>query len=300
MNSWIKAARLRTLPLSLAGIVLAGFLAIYAKKFDSLIFIFSIITASLFQILSNFANDYGDGVKGTDNEHRIGPERAVQSGEITHKNMKNAIIITAILSFFSALFLVLYSFDFKHIFIIFFYLVLGILAIASAIKYTVGHYAYGYFGMGDFFVLVFFGLVSVIGGYYLYTKQFDWTLLFPAISIGLLSAGVLNLNNMRDIENDKKSDKNTIPVKIGLDNAKKYHIILIILPLFLLQAYNFHHLHSYWQWLFFIPYLFLIKHILKVIQIDNSKDFDPELKKLAIATFITALFFGLGQVIFYN
>lgn len=297
MKKWIKAARLRTLPLSLAGIVLAGFIASYFDKFNAVIFILSILTATLFQILSNFANDYGDGVKGTDNEARIGPQRALQSGEITPEAMKKAIVITAVLSFISAVVLVTYSFGFSHLAEIVFYLVLGIGAIAAAIKYTVGKKAYGYSGLGDLFVLIFFGLVSVVAGTYLYTHQRDWTLIFPALSIGMLSVAVLNLNNMRDLETDKLSRKNTIPVKIGLDNAKKYHIVLIVLPFFFTQAFIFHHLHSYWQWLFMIPYLLLFQHLVRVIKTQRPEDFDPELKKVAILTFLYALFFGLGMIL---
>jgi len=297
MKKWISAARLRTLPLSLAGIVLAGFLAASQGKFNWIIFGQSILTATLFQILSNFANDYGDGVKGTDNAERVGPVRALQSGEITKEQMKKVIKITAFISFISAFMLVLYSFGFSNWLSIIIYLTLGLASIAAAIKYTVGKKAYGYFGMGDFFVLIFFGFVSVIGGYYLYTKEWDWTLIFPALAIGFLSVGVLNLNNMRDIVNDAKMEKNTIPVKIGLYKAKKYHFLLMLLPLFLVQAYNFHHLHSLWQWLFFIPYVFIIIHAMKVMMTDKPENFDPELKKLAIATFFFAFFFGLGQVL---
>ncbi len=296
-NRWIKAARLRTLPLSLAGIVLAGFLAASQGKFDWIIFLLSVLTASLFQILSNFANDYGDGVKGTDNANRIGPERAVQSGEISRDEMKKAIIITAALSFVSALLLVLYAFGFTQWMKIAFYLILGVASIAAAIKYTVGKNAYGYMGMGDLFVLIFFGFVSVAGAYYLYTKSWDWTILFPSLAIGFLSMGVLNLNNMRDIKNDAASGKHTIPVKIGMDKAKKYHFLLMLLPLFFAQAYNFHHLHSVWQWLFVFPYILILVHAMKVMMNDKSEQLDPELKKLAIATFLFALFFGLGQIL---
>ncbi len=295
MNKWIKAARLRTLPLSLAGIILAGFIAASFDKFDRIIFAGSVLTAILFQILSNFANDYGDGVKGTDNDERIGPQRAIQSGEITPAQMKKAVMITGILSFVSALALVTYSFGLERLPEILFYLILGIAAIVAAIKYTVGKNAYGYFGLGDLFVLIFFGLVSVMGGSYLYTKNLDWTLIFPALSIGFLSMAVLNLNNMRDLQTDIKSGKNTIPVKMGLQNAKKYHILLIVLPFFFTQAYIFHHFQgSFWPWLFMIPYLFLFLHVIRVIQINNPKDFDPELKKVAILTLLYAIFFGLG------
>ena len=297
MKKWIKAARLRTLPLSLAGIVLAGFLASYYGKFNPVIFVLSLLTATLFQVLSNFANDYGDGVKGTDNENRIGPARALQSGEITPAQMKKAIYLTAVFSFISAVVLVTYSFGFSHLFEILIYLILGIGAIVSAIKYTVGKKAYGYFGFGDLFVLVFFGLVSVIAGTFLYTHSLDWTLIFPALSIGMLSMAVLNLNNMRDLESDKLSGKNTIPVKLGLENAKKYHIALIVFPFFFSQAYIFHHLHSYGQWLFVLPYLLLFVHLMKVIKTNNPKDFDPELKKVAILTLLYAVFFGLGMIL---
>ena len=297
MKKWIKAARLRTLPLSLAGIILAAFLAAYYGKFDGIIFGLSLLTAILFQILSNFANDYGDGVKGTDNENRIGPARALQSGEITPAQMKKAVYITAFLSLVSAIALVTYSFGFSHLFQILIYLILGIAAIVAAIKYTVGNKAYGYFGFGDLFVLIFFGLVSVMAGTYLYTHTWDWTLVFPALSIGMLSMAVLNLNNMRDLQSDKLSGKNTLPVKLGLEKAKKYHIVLIVFPFFFTQAFIFHHLHSYWQWLFALPYFLLFIHLMKVIKTNNPKDFDPELKKVAILTLLYAVFFGLGMLL---
>ncbi len=298
MKKWIEAARLRTLPLSVAGIILAGFIAASVRQFDWIIFILSILTAVLFQILSNFANDYGDGVKGTDNADRIGPQRAIQTGAITPQQMKRAILWTGILSFLSAFILVVYSFGIEKAGLIILYLILGIGAIVAAIKYTVGKNAYGYFGLGDLFVLLFFGLVSIMGGAYLYTKQLDWTWVFPALSIGFLSMAVLNLNNMRDMASDLKSGKHTIPVKLGLEKAKKYHIILIVLPFFFTQAYIFHHYNgSIWPWLFMLPYLFLFVHLIRVIQINNPKDFDPELKKVAILTLLYSLFFGMGLIL---
>ncbi len=298
MKKWIEAARLRTLPLSVAGIILAGFIAASVRQFDWIIFILSILTAVLFQILSNFANDYGDGMKGTDNADRIGPQRAIQTGAITPQQMKRAILWTGILSFLSAFILVVYSFGIEKAGLIILYLILGLGAIVAALKYTVGKNAYGYFGLGDLFVLLFFGLVSVMGGAYLYTKQLDWTWVFPALSIGFLSMAVLNLNNMRDMASDLKSGKHTIPVKLGLEKAKKYHIILIVLPFFFTQAYIFHHYNgSIWPWLFMLPYLFLFVHLIRVIQINNPKDFDPELKKVAILTLLYSLFFGMGLIL---
>ncbi len=297
MKKWIEAARLRTLPLSLAGIILAGFIAASYHRFDWVIFILSVLTAVLFQILSNFANDYGDGVKGTDNIDRIGPQRALQSGAISAQQMKKAIWVTGFLSFVSALVLILYSFGFEKAGFIFIYLLLGLAAIIAAIKYTVGQKAYGYMGLGDVFVLVFFGVVAVMGGVFLYTKHLDWTLLYPALSIGFLSMAVLNLNNMRDLSSDTKARKLTIPVKLGLENAKKYHILLISFPFFFTQAYIFHHYHNLWPWLFMLPYLFLFIHLMRVIQTNNPKDFDPELKKVAIFTLLYAIFFGLGLIL---
>lgn len=297
MNKWIAAARLRTLPLSLAGIILAGFLAAEQHQFDGVIFILSLVTATLFQVLSNYANDYGDGVKGTDNAQRVGPKRAIQSGEISPVQMKKVVIITGFLSFLSALVLVTYSFGLDRLPEILFYLILGLAAIVAAVKYTVGKNAYGYFGLGDLFVLIFFGFVAVIGGTYLYTKHLDWTWIYPALSIGFLSMAVLNLNNMRDLNSDIEAQKNTIPVKLGIENAKRYHIILIIFPFFFTQAYIFHHYHNLWPWLFMIPYLLLFKHVMYIINVQNPKDFDPELKKVAILTLLYSLFFGIGLIL---
>ncbi len=297
MNKWIAAARLRTLPLSLAGIILAGFLAAEQHQFDSVIFILSLVTATLFQVLSNYANDYGDGVKGTDNAQRVGPKRAIQSGEITPTQMKKVVVITGFLSFLSALVLVTYSFGLDRLPEILFYLILGLAAIVAAVKYTVGKNAYGYFGLGDLFVLIFFGFVAVIGGTYLYTKHLDWTWIYPALSIGFLSMAVLNLNNMRDLNSDMEAQKNTIPVKLGIENAKRYHIILIIFPFFFTQAYIFHHYHNLWPWLFMIPYLLLFKHVMYIINVRNPKDFDPELKKVAILALLYSLFFGIGLIL---
>ncbi len=297
MNKWIAAARLRTLPLSLAGIILAGFLAAEQHQFDGVIFILSLVTATLFQVLSNYANDYGDGVKGTDNAQRVGPKRAIQSGEISPVQMKKVVIITGFLSFLSALVLVTYSFGLDRLPEILFYLILGLAAIVAAVKYTVGKNAYGYFGLGDLFVLIFFGFIAVIGGTYLYTKHLDWTWIYPALSIGFLSMAVLNLNNMRDLNSDIEAQKNTIPVKLGIENAKRYHIILIIFPFFFTQAYIFHHYHNLWPWLFMIPYLLLFKHVMYIINVQNPKDFDPELKKVAILTLLYSLFFGIGLIL---
>ena len=197
MKHWIQAARLRTLPLSLSGIILGGFLAEKNEVFNGLIFLFSVLTTIGFQVLSNFANDYGDGVKGTDNENRVGPERALQSGAISPKQMLKGIYLTVALTLVVALVLIYVSFGVENFAysVVFFFL--GIASIAAAIKYTMGTNAYGYSGLGDIFVFLFFGLLSVVGSLFLYTKNVETTTFLPAFTIGFLSAAVLNLNNMR-------------------------------------------------------------------------------------------------------
>ncbi len=246
MKHWIQAARLRTLPLSVSGIIVGSMYALAnptdnvltpTEVFNWRIFGFAILTTLGLQILSNFANDYGDGMKGTDNEDRVGPKRAIQSGVISPAAMKRAIIITSLLTLLSAILLIYYAFADTNIWYSLFFLALGLLSIVSAIRYTVGNTAYGYRGYGDLFVFVFFGLVSTLGVNFLYSKQLDFVLFLPASAIGLLSVGVLNLNNMRDEASDRKSNKNTIVVKIGGAKAKKYHYFLVITAMVLVVSF---------------------------------------------------------------
>lgn len=296
-NKWVKAARLRTLPLSISGIILAGFLAAARGYFDLSIFIFSILTTIGFQILSNFANDYGDGVKGTDNAERIGPLRAIQSGEITPVDMKRTIWITIILTLISALLLIYLAFgkeNFGYSLLFFF---LGLASILAAIKYTVGKNAYGYAGFGDLFVLLFFGLLSVCGGYFLYTQSLPVSLFLPAFSIGFLSMGVLNLNNMRDVNSDRKSGKNTLVVKIGEEFARYYHIYLLTSAILFALLYNVINFKSFYQFIFLIICYPLFLQAKFVWNNRSPEKLDPELKKLALSTLFFAVLFGLGQIL---
>ena len=238
IRNYIKAARLRTLPLSISGIILGNLLAKSQGFFDWTIFTLSILTTIGFQVLSNFANDYGDGVKGTDST-RIGEKRMVGSGKLSPSQMKLAIILTTTITFNLSLFLIYHSFGMSHLGYSIVFFILGISSIVAAIKYTVGKTAYGYSGFGDLFVFVFFGLLSVVGSNFLVTKTMDFTIFLPAFSIGLLSTAVLNLNNMRDYENDKQSGKYTIVVKIGRSSARKYHYILLVLSLLFAIGYVF-------------------------------------------------------------
>ncbi len=297
LQSWVKAARLRTLPLSLSGIILGAFLATSKGDFNWMIFLLSVATTIGFQVLSNFANDYGDGIKGTDNEDRVGPKRALQSGEITPKQMLNGIKITGGLTLIIALLLIYISFGKENIMYSFLFFFLGIASIAAAVKYTVGDKAYGYRGFGDLFVFLFFGLVSVCGSYFLYTHTLDFTIFFPAFSVGLLSVGVLNLNNMRDRESDAKSGKNTLVVKIGEEFAKYYHYYLLITAFLFAFLYTSLHFESPKQFLFLIAFVPIFLHLHTVYKNKSPKLLDPELKKLALSTFLFAFLFGLGLVI---
>lgn len=304
MKQWIEAARLRTLPLSVSGIIVGSMYALRptntietpTEVFSWSIFGLALLTTLGLQVLSNFANDYGDGVKGTDNSDRVGPMRAIQSGAISAQAMKQAIIITSVLTLFSAVALIYVSFKDTNLWFSLFYLVLGILAIVSAIRYTVGKTAYGYRGFGDIFVFVFFGLVSTLGVNFLYAKQLDFDLFLPAAAIGLLSTGVLNLNNMRDEASDRKSNKNTMVVKMGGAKAKKYHYFLVITAMVLVLVFAILSEYRLDQYLFVLAYIPLIKHLKTVQANQNPKELDPELKKLALSTFALSLLIALCMV----
>lgn len=304
MKHWIEAARLRTLPLSVSGIIVGSMYALRPTEnietptdvFSWRIFGFAMLTTLGLQILSNFANDYGDGIKGTDNEDRVGPKRAIQSGVISPQAMKKAIILTSVLTLLSAIALIYFAFTDTNLGYSLFYLVLGILAIASAIRYTVGNTAYGYRGFGDLFVFVFFGLVSTLGVNFLYSKEVEWLLILPATAIGLLSVGVLNLNNMRDEASDKKSNKNTIVVQIGGAKAKKYHYFLIVSAMVLMLLFAFFSEYRLDQYLFVLAFIPLTKHLSTVYKNQEPRALDPELKKLALSTFALSVLLALCMV----
>lgn len=310
MKHWIEAARLRTLPLSVSGIIVGSMYALANPTDDVLtptevfnwkLFAFAILTTLGLQILSNFANDYGDGIKGTDNEDRVGPKRTIQSGVITPQAMKRAIILTSGLTLFSAIYLIYLAFGAHNLGYSLFYLILGIAAIASAIRYTVGNSAYGYRGFGDVFVFLFFGLVSTLGVYFMYTKEMDsWYLVLPATAIGFLSVAVLNLNNMRDEASDRKSGKNTLVVKIGIENAKKYHYFLIIGAMVLVLIFALLSHFHFDQYLFLLAYLPLVKHLITVHKNQNNKLLDPELKKVALSTFALSVLLALCMIFFFS
>lgn len=300
MKHWVEAARVRTLPLSVSGIILGSFYAMSQGFFNWNIVIFALLTTLGLQILSNFANDYGDGVKGTDNDDRVGPKRAIQSGVISPAEMKRAIVITSLITLLFAILLIYFAFKGKYLVFSFIFLVLGILAIASAIRYTVGKGAYGYRGYGDVFVFIFFGMVSTFGVYFMFSKTLDLLLLLPATSIGFLSVGVLNLNNMRDEESDRKAGKNTIVVKNGGVWAKKYHFFLVISAMILVLIFAVLNDFHVDQYIFVVAYFPMISHLITVYKNKTPRLLDPELKKLAISTFILSILLALSLIFFIS
>jgi 1,4-dihydroxy-2-naphthoate octaprenyltransferase len=294
---WISAMRLRTLPLAMASIILANFLAAANGIFNTFAAAFCMLTAVLLQILSNLANDYGDHQNGADNAARLGPMRAVQSGEIAPKTMKKAIILMAILSFCSG-FALIYRL-FAHIGWVQAALLLGVggLCIAAALSYTAGKNPYGYAGWGDAAVFVFFGLIAVCGTYYLHNFDVNIWLLLPAVGVGLLSVAVLNLNNMRDIENDKNAGKFTIVVRIGTPKAKVYHWCLVVVAWVLLLGYALIYFDNWYQFAFLLLFFGFMRDLIKINAIYQNKDFDPYLKPTAMRTFALCVAYGVCSLL---
>ena len=294
MNSkaWLQAFRLRTLPLALSSILMGGFLAASVGAFQWSIFLLCISTTIFLQVLSNLANDYGDSIHGADHGGRKGPSRAVQSGAISAQQMKAAVVLFVLLSLASGISLLLVSFGWDWSALLFF-LGLGVLSIGAAIAYTVGKKPYGYIGLGDFSVLVFFGLVGVMGSYYVFTKTISWLEILPALSCGFFSIAVLNINNIRDIESDRTAGKFSIPVRIGRENAIVYHWFLLVSGVGASIVYMVLTYRSPLQFLFCIVIALFLRNGLAVSQ-KPSVELDPYLKQMALSTLLFVILFGVG------
>jgi 1,4-dihydroxy-2-naphthoate octaprenyltransferase len=296
ISVWIDAFRLHTLPLALSSIITGSFVAVAERQYRWSVIILAVLTTVLLQILSNLANDYGDAIKGTDNENRVGPQRAVQSGAISTGQMKNAIIVFAALSLVTGLGLLYLALG-NHFLTALLFFGLGLAAIAAAIKYTVGDHAYGYRGLGDLFVFIFFGLVAVMGTYYLNTLHLNWVVLLPASTMGLLSAGVLNLNNMRDIDNDRASGKHTLATVLDYQKARVYHAVLIGLAFLLAFVFVLSNFHSLWNFLFLLSAPLFLIDLIKIFRTAEKAALYPYLKRLALATLVFSILFGVGLVL---
>jgi|SRR5690554_2287836 len=294
IESWFKAFRLRTLPLSFSSVILGSMLALYRDAFQFPILIGALTTTLFLQILSNLANDYGDFKNGIDNDKRLGPQRSVQSGIIKPHQMVVGMIICALLALASGLWLLYEVSKTTDIAVVLTFLFIGLLAVAAALKYTVGKNPYGYKGFGDIAVFLFFGITGVAGTYFLHTNEIAWPELLPAVSIGLLATGVLNLNNLRDIENDREQGKRTLVVIMGLKYAKRYHSFLIFGAIAAIFLYTFLRYHSNYQFLFLMAVPLLVQNVIIVSKSTNPSAFDAELKKLAVATLLFAITIGIG------
>lgn len=296
-KAWIEAFRLRTLPLALSSVALGCFIAYYDGIFNLKVSVLAATTTLFLQILSNLANDYGDSKHGVDSSDRVGPVRAVQSGVIAPQAMKRMVIFFMVLSLVSGLWLIYEGTKGIPFLYVVLFLMLGLGAIAAAVKYTIGDKPYGYSGFGDLFVFIFFGLTGVLGTYFLNTHTLKWEVLLPGAAMGFLSAGVLNLNNMRDRVNDKESGKNTLVVIMGIEKARWYHLFLLFGSVVAGLTYMLINYHSPFQMLFLLTLPLLWINVVVVFRNTIPEELDPYLKKLAIASLLFSLTFGIGLII---
>jgi len=296
-RAWIAAFRLRTLPLALSSIIMGSFVAAYYHYFRWEVALLAGLTTLFLQILSNLANDYGDTQNGADHEGRKGPRRMVQSGVISALEMKRMIIVFAMLSFIAGIWLIAISLGDIMSWKALMFLLLGIGAIAAAMKYTMGKNPYGYRGLGDVYVFLFFGLAGVVGTWFLHSGQWNFWVLLPASAVGFLSAGVLNLNNMRDFESDRTAGKNTLVVKLGVPLAKRYHLSILVLSFICLLVFVLFQSFSWVHLMFLIAVVLIVAHARRVVMVKELQDLDPELKRLALSTLLIVMLFGTGLLI---
>ena len=289
--------RPRTLPLALASIIMGTGLAAAEGVFDWLVALLCILTAILLQILSNLANDYGDSFHGADHVERKGPKRAVQSGLVTAGDMRRAIILTSLGSMLSGVALLWFAFGRDAFSLTIIFILLGAAAIGAAITYTAGKMPYGYAGLGDIAVLIFFGWVGVLGSYFVQTIRFSSLVLLPATACGLLAVAVLNVNNIRDMESDRQAGKNSLPVRLGLPRARQYHWLLLILATLCAVLYCLSNESSAWQYLFLLSLPMLVRNGLAISRAIDLPSLNPWLKQMSLAALVFVILFAAGQVI---
>ncbi|WP_178988386.1 1,4-dihydroxy-2-naphthoate octaprenyltransferase [Winogradskyella schleiferi] len=298
IKPWLSAMRLRTLPLSVSGIILGSCFAYYNGRFNPWVLVLAILTTISLQVLSNLANDYGDGIKGTDNDERVGPQRAIQSGEITPDEMFNAIRHNILIVIVLTLALLWAAFGTGNFLYILLFMILGGFSIYAALNYTMGDSPYGYRALGDVFVFIFFGLLSTVGSYFLYMHTLDHVVILPAIALGLLSVGVLNLNNMRDIQSDTNAGKITLAVKLGMARAKNYHFTLILGAMVFTVVFSILYYVEPYNFMYVLAFVPLIIHIKKIKAAVQPNDFDSQLKVLALSTFLFSILLGIGYILY--
>lgn len=297
LKMWWETARPKTLPLALASIFTGSALGYWANPqgFNGLVMALCLLTTILLQVLSNFANDYGDHQKGSDTEERIGPLRGIQKGAISAKELKWGLILMVVASFLSGSFLIGIAYESLSDLLAF--AGLGILAIVAAITYTVGAKPYGYMGLGDISVLVFFGLLGVGGTYYLQTHSIDSHIILPAIGSGLLASAVLNINNLRDIEQDAKAGKNTLAVRLGAYKGRVYHCILLSVAALCYLAFAVATAISWTNYLFVLAIPLLAKHAIFVYHSQQPSELRPMLAQMSMISLLINILFSLGLLI---
>ncbi|QMU30339.1 1,4-dihydroxy-2-naphthoate polyprenyltransferase [Adhaeribacter radiodurans] len=296
-KAWVSAFRLRTLPLALSSIGMGSFLAAVQGNFNWVVVLLCALTTVLLQVLSNLANDYGDSQHGADSQHREGPLRAVQAGSITAAEMKKGMYVTAFLSLLSGILLLYIAFGAHGLYLFLTFLALGLVCIWAAVSYTAGGNPYGYAGFGDLAVFIFFGLVGVLGTFFLQTQTFLPGMLLPAASLGFFSTGVLNINNIRDIRSDELAGKRSIPVRLGPKRARIYHCLLLSGGFLCAIIYVLQHYQSAWQFLFLLTVPLFFWNGSRVYQLQQPSQLDPYLKQMALSTMLFVLLFGIGQLI---
>lgn len=294
-QAWLIAARPRTLPLALASIGMGSFLAGASGAFSWPVFIFCVLTTIFLQVLSNFANDYGDTVHGADSDERAGPQRITQMGLITRAEMKRGMLLTAVLAMISGVILLYLAFGLQQMVLFLVFIGLGAAAIWAAIAYTATSNPYGYVGLGDLFVFIFFGWVGTLGSYFVQTQTLEWLILLPATSVGLFCVGVLNVNNIRDMASDVVAGKMSIPVRLGLARARAYHWGLLVGGLLCAVGYVLLTYHNVWDWLWLLSVpLFVLNG--RAVSSRPQNRLDPMLKQLVGATILFVVLFGVGQL----
>lgn len=297
VKAWISAFRPCTLPLALSCIGMGGFMAAAHDAFNGTIVALCVLTTLFLQILSNLANDYGDSKHGADSVHREGPKRAVQAGHIQAAHMKKGMLVFSLLSLVSGLLLLWVAFGAEGLLLFLVFLVLGLAAIWAAINYTAGDKPYGYAGLGDIAVFIFFGLVGVLGTYFLQAQELQAVVILPALVCGFFATAVLNVNNIRDIKSDTMAGKNSVPVRLGPKRARIYHIVLLLGGVLSAAIYVALTFYSIWQLLFVLALPLVLVNGLNVWRKQTAQELDPYLKQMALTTLLFVLLFGIGQVV---
>ncbi|MBR2835861.1 MAG: 1,4-dihydroxy-2-naphthoate octaprenyltransferase [Coriobacteriales bacterium] len=298
-QAWIEATRPRTLPLAAAGSVVAAAIAASMGVFRWPVFILMFITSILLQIIANFADDYGDLKSGLDDETRVGPKRGLQRGVITFDQMKRALIGTCVLAFITGVALILVAFSDgpettgSAIVSIIIFILLGAAAIAAAILYTMGSHPYGYIGLGDIVSFIFFGLVAVIGGTFLYAHELVGASIVGGIALGLPVMAVMNVNNMRDAKADAAKGKRTIANMLGDPKMRIYETILLAASavLFVVTAALCGMKNPVSYILLILSYSMWLMVLVKMWKIPNPENFDKLMQPTSLGSVIVSLVF---------